>query len=237
MKITVIIVAGGKGTRMQADKPKQYLELYDKPILMETIANVSRQLQNDDRIIVVVPREDESFVRKLIRNIFVQRSHFPLVEVTGGGDTRAESVLEGLNATDSETEIIAVHDGVRPFVNASLFRRLMGAVKDGHGSVLPALPSDDSIRLKVGNDFKAIPRETVFRVQTPQVFDAALLRHAYRLYAETPDTTLTDDASIVSALTGEAPYVVEGLKENLKITNPVDLALAKIIAETFDATK
>ena len=234
MKVSFIIVAGGKGTRMQSEKPKQYLELYDKPIIMETLANVSLQLQNDDQIILVVPPDDQGFVQRLVRHIFVQRRRFPRVEVTGGGATRAESVLNGLKLVPDSAEYIAVHDGVRPFVNHSLFSRLFDALLAGHPAVLPALPSDDSIRLKNGEDYKTIPRKEVFRIQTPQVFEASLFRKSYALYREAPDASLTDDASIVSEKGGVAPFVVEGLHENIKITNPVDLALAKVLAETFD---
>lgn len=238
MKISFIIVAGGKGTRMHAEKPKQYLELYDKPVIMETLANVSRQLENNDQVVLVVPPDDKRLVQRLVRHFFMRQERFPKVEVTGGGTTRAESVMNGLKCVPQDTDYISVHDGVRPFVNSSLFKRLFEAVmKDGHGSVLPALPSDDSIRIKEGEKYRVVPRNDVYRIQTPQIFEAKLFRKSYEAYAESPDTSLTDDASVVSEMSGIPPFIVPGLHENIKITNPVDLAIAKVIAGSFDATK
>ena len=234
MNVAFVIVAGGKGTRMGADRPKQYLELDEKPVLIETVANVAYQLQNDDDVVVVVPPGDLDFVRMLIREFFVHRARSPRIQVTGGGETRAESVRKGLDAVPGRAEFVAVHDGVRPFVNASLISRLLGAAGAGARSVIPALPADDSIRLREGKIFRSVPRRDVFRVQTPQLFEASLLRTAYRRYAECPDPALTDDASIVSELCGVAPTIVEGLRENIKITTPTDLRLAQLIAEDFD---
>ena len=236
MKIAFIIVAGGKGTRMQAEKPKQYLELYDKPIVMETVANVSRLLSKEDSLILVVPPEDQGFVQRMISHFFVRSRRFPRLKITGGGSTRAESVMNGLKQVPKDAEFVAVHDGVRPFVNASLFGRIMEALRDGHLAVLPALPSDDSVRIREGETYRVVPRSDVFRIQTPQVFRAEIFRQAYERYAREPDRTLTDDASVVSEYCGEEPFIVPGIHENIKITNPIDLEVAKVLVEHFDAT-
>lgn len=238
MRVAFIIVAGGKGLRMKSDKPKQYLELKDKPIIIETIANVSRQLTHDDQVIVVVPPSDKSYAQKLLEHFYSHREKFPRIEIVGGGATRHESVAAGLEKVSPEMDYIAVHDGVRPFVTRSLFLRLFDALNSGNPSVLPALPSDESIRLRRGDSYDTFPREKVFRIQTPQVFRAELLRKAYATYTkESSNKNQTDDAGIVEYTCGVPPYIIEGIRENIKITNPVDLAIARVILDSFDATR
>lgn len=211
-----IIVAGGSGSRMQHKIPKQFIEVAGKPILMHTI----EQFYNynpDVRLIVALPEQQQDLWRKLCQKYKFTIFHL----VVAGGVTRFGSVKNGLAMVQGDG-LVAVHDGVRPFVSTDIIKQTYQAAAD-HGAAIVAVSPKDSIREITSEGSKAVSRTHYKLVQTPQCFKAALLRKAY----EQPESDhFTDDASVVERL-GEQIVLVEGSYRNIKITTPEDLLLAE----------
>lgn len=216
-----IIVAGGSGSRMQHSQPKQFIEVAGKPILMHTIERFY-QYNPAVRIVVVLPQEQLNTWRELCR-----KHSFKLFHMTvPGGVTRFGSVKNGLGAVQGEG-LVAVHDGVRPFVAVETIKEAFNAAA-GHGSAVVAVSPKDSIRELTEEGSRAVPRAKYKLVQTPQCFQAAILRKAY----EQPEQEhFTDDASVVESI-GEKITLVEGSYRNIKITTPEDLILAEAFANS-----
>ncbi|MBC5994934.1 2-C-methyl-D-erythritol 4-phosphate cytidylyltransferase [Pontibacter cellulosilyticus] len=214
-----IIVAGGTGARMQHDLPKQFIEVAGKPILMHTIERFYKY-NPAIRLIVVLPQEQLTTWRELCR-----KHNFKLFHMTvAGGTTRFGSVKNGLGAVMGDG-LIAVHDGVRPFVEVETIQAAYVAATK-YGSAVVAVSPKDSIRELTEEGSRAVPRTKYKLVQTPQVFQASILRKAY----EQPEQEyFTDDASVVESI-GESITLVEGSYRNIKITTPEDLILAESFA-------
>ncbi|WP_299826237.1 2-C-methyl-D-erythritol 4-phosphate cytidylyltransferase [uncultured Pontibacter sp.] len=214
-----IIVAGGSGTRMQHDVPKQFIEVAGKPILMHTIERFYKY-SAAIRLIVVLPQEQLSTWRELCRKYNFKLFHM----IVAGGTTRFGSVKNGLGAVIGEG-LIAVHDGVRPFVDTETIQEAYKTAA-ATGSAVVAVSPKDSIRELTQEGSSAVPRAKYKLVQTPQVFQASILRQAY----EQPEKEwFTDDASVVESI-GERITLVEGSYRNIKITTPEDLILAEAFA-------
>lgn len=212
-----IIVAGGKGLRMGGEIPKQFLPIEGKPILMHTIEAFRKALP-DGKIVLVLPKAQHDYWHELCRE-----HRFPSPRlITEGGETRFHSVRNGLALLPDDKEaVVGVHDGVRPFVSAETIRRCYKAASEGQAAV-PVVPIVETIR-QILPDGTSItkPRDAYRLVQTPQTFPLALLKEAYRQpYSE----AFTDDASVVEAL-GKAITMIEGNRENIKITTPSDLRM------------
>lgn len=224
MERFAILVAGGQGLRMGGDVPKQFLPLGGQPVLMHTIDRF-REVFPDIHIIIVLPQGQHDYWHDLCR-----RHHLEGGFLTApGGDTRFHSVLNGLNAIPADVSegLVGVHDGVRPFVSRdTLWRCYEEAARSG--TAVPVTPVVETLRhVSPDGESMTVPRSDYRLVQTPQVFSLALLRQAYRQpYAP----QFTDDASVVEAL-GERITLVEGNRENIKLTTPADLLLAKGIME------
>ena len=224
MERFAILVAGGQGLRMGGDVPKQFLPLGGRPVLMHTIDRF-REVFPDMHIIVVLPQGQHDYWHDLCR-----RHHLEGGFLTApGGDTRFHSVLNGLNAIPADVSegLVGVHDGVRPFVSRDTLRRCYDEAARS-GTAVPVTPVVETLRhVSPDGESMTVPRGDYRLVQTPQVFSLALLRQAYRQpYAP----QFTDDASVVEAL-GERITLVEGNRENIKLTTPADLLLAKGIME------
>lgn len=224
MERFAILVAGGQGLRMGGDVPKQFLPLGGRPVLMHTIDRF-REVFPDMHIIVVLPQGQHDYWHDLCR-----RHHLEGGFLTApGGDTRFHSVLNGLNAIPADVSegLVGVHDGVRPFVSRDTLRRCYDEAARS-GTAVPVVPVVETLRhVSPDGESMTVPRGDYRLVQTPQVFSLALLRWAYRQpYAP----QFTDDASVVEAL-GERITLVEGNRENIKLTTPADLLLAKGIME------
>ena len=216
MKRYAVIVAGGQGVRMGADRPKQFLEIAGKPILRHT---VERFLAFDPsiEITLVLPHDQRDWWRDYCRaSGFLQR-----YAVVSGGITRFHSVRNALDYVGAEG-LVAIHDGVRPIVSGALLERLFSAARTCP-AVVPAVPVVESVRRKDGDASVPVSRDGLMLVQTPQVFDVKMLKEAYR-QPFSPD--FTDDASVVERA-GGVIRLVEGDRRNLKITTPDDLALAE----------
>ncbi|HEV2481635.1 MAG TPA: 2-C-methyl-D-erythritol 4-phosphate cytidylyltransferase [Puia sp.] len=216
MKKYAVIVAGGAGTRMGTDTPKQFLELCGRPILWYTL-NTFLSAYEDMPVVLVAPEHHQETTRALVAT-----TAFPArIEIVAGGATRFESVRNGL-ATISEESVIFVHDGVRCLVSRELIHRCYAAALQ-YGSAIPVVDSKDSVRLLTPNGNEAIDRHRVKLVQTPQTFLSKLLIPAYRVaYRE----GFTDEASVVEAA-GHPIHLVEGELDNIKITVPADLTVAE----------
>lgn len=211
----VIIVAGGSGTRMKSAIPKQFLELEGMPVLMRTI---TRFYSYDEHmsIIVVLPALQTTEWQRLCEKHAFSVKH----QVTTGGETRFHSVKNGLNLIHT-SGIVAIHDGVRPLVSRETIQRCF---ETAHrlGNAIPCIPVHETVRQVSDSESKTIDRSTLRLIQTPQVFDVELVKKAY----ESPySQKFTDDASVLENL-GENINLVNGNRENIKITEPSDLILA-----------
>ena len=215
-----IIVAGGSGSRMQQELPKQFIEVAGKPVLMHTAERFYRY-SPEVRLIVVLPRLQLAIWHELCR-----RHRFTIGHTTvAGGTTRFGSVKNGLEAVQGEA-LVAVHDGVRPFVEAEVIKAAFEAAAI-YGSAVVAVSPKDSIRELTQEGSRAVPRANYKLVQTPQCFRSSILRRAY----EQPEQAhFTDDASVVEQL-GEKIVLVAGSYRNIKITTPEDIILAEAFAK------
>lgn len=218
MRRTVVIVAGGKGLRMGTDIPKQFLPVGGMPVLMRTI-NAFHNFDADMDIILVLPSDQQGYWSELCREYSFCTPH----RIADGGETRFHSVRNGL-ALAADGGLISVHDGVRPFVTAEVIERCF-AEAEQKKAVIPVIPVVDTVRQLVDVGSVTVSRDLYRLVQTPQTFDAALLKEAYR-QPYTPH--FTDDASVVEAF-GHEVTLVEGCRENIKITTQFDLKVAEAI--------
>ncbi|AKD02955.1 2-C-methyl-D-erythritol 4-phosphate cytidylyltransferase [Pontibacter korlensis] len=214
-----IIVAGGSGSRMQHDIPKQFIEVAGKPILMRTVEQFYKY-NPQIRLVVVLPQEQQNTWRSLCK-----KHNFKLFHMTvPGGRTRFGSVKNGLDTVLGDA-LVAVHDGVRPFVDVATIKDAFETAAS-NGSAVVAVSPKDSIRELTEEGSRAVPRAKYKLVQTPQCFQAGVLRKAY----EQPEQEhFTDDASVVESI-GERITLVEGSYRNIKITTPEDLILAEAFA-------
>ena len=218
MKRTVIIVAGGKGLRMGGDLPKQFIPLQGKPVLMHTIETFHKW-DSAACIVLVIPEEHDSYWKMLCEELNFTISH----HVVYGGETRFHSVRNGLREVEGEA-LVAVHDGVRPFVTPEVITSCFDAA-EASAAAIPVVPMIESVREVTGEESHPFDRNRLCIVQTPQVFNSEILRKAY----EQPyDERFTDDASLVEA-SGHLIRLVEGNRENIKITTPMDLQYALLI--------
>ncbi len=221
MKYYAIIVAGGKGLRMGGDVPKQFQLVGGRPVLMHTLQQFRNAIA-DLQIILVLPREQQDYWRERCRQYEFGVEH----RVADGGQTRFHSVKNGLALIpDGEEGIVGVHDGVRPFASADLIRRCYAAAVEAE-AVVPAVPVVESLRHE---ERGAIDRKGYRLVQTPQTFSIPLLKAAYcQDYRE----AFTDDASVVEAY-GHRVAMIDGIRENIKLTTPFDMVVAEaLLAES-----
>ena len=222
MKTLAIIVAGGSGTRFGAQLPKQFLELKGRPILMRTIEAFGQCGDCSFDIVVTLPADQMDLWQQLCHKYGFDLPH----RVVPGGETRWHSVKNALDSIldINDVDIIAVHDGVRPLITAELIGRTIETARRD-GAAIPVVTLNDSVRQVKGEISHALDRSTLRAVQTPQAFDARLLHDAYSLPYQ---PTFTDDASVVECA-GHLVTLVEGDPHNLKITRPMDLALAEYL--------
>jgi len=223
MSYAALITAGGIGKRMGANGPKQYLNLLGEPILGRTVM-VFELLPLIDVIVVTVPPGDESRCRSLLTDRLGARK---VRAVVSGGATRQASVYEGLLRL-KDTEIIAVHDGVRPLVSPEVITATLEAARDV-GAAVACSPVRDTVKRRFGERLETIPRSDLWLAHTPQTFKTPLILEAHER-ARTDGADMTDDCALVERL--NAPVaIVEDSDENLKITTPADLETARMILE------
>lgn len=205
---------------MGGDLPKQFLPLRGKPALMHTLEAFYRWDAAVERLLVI-PQEHEAYWRMLCRELCCTIPH----RIVYGGATRFHSVKNGLRTIAGDEGVVAIHDGVRPFVAREVIASCFAAA-EAFGAAIPVVPVMESVRERDGNDSRPFDRNRLCIVQTPQVFRAGLLRRAY---GRPCDERFTDDASLVEAVTGHAIRLVDGNRENIKITTPADLRCAAFL--------
>jgi len=224
--VYALIVAGGRGDRFHSRLPKQYHALSGVPILTRTLHAFDR-CDVIDRIVLVVPPEDIGFVRDAM---IAPAGLGKRIAVAGGGRRRQDSVFNGLAAVPLDAPLVVVHDAVRPFVTGEIITACAHAAKQ-HGACIAALPVWDTLkRVSVSGCIEAtLPRERVWMAQTPQAFQAALIRTAHQR-AQREQLSATDDADLVERM-GAVVHVIPGSSRNIKITTAEDLALAAALLQ------
>ena len=216
----IIIVAGGKGLRMGSDIPKQFLPIGGKPVLMRTLERF-REYSDDIQIILVLPEAQQEYWHQLC-----DEYHFD-VEYTlaNGGQTRFHSVQNGLTKVPDDAQgVVGVHDGVRPFPSIEVIKNCYETARTAK-AVIPVIPVVETVRQLDGDSSQTVPRDQYRLVQTPQTFDIQLLKAANN---QPYNDGFTDDASVVEAF-GHKITLVEGNRENIKITTPYDLKIAEVL--------
>ena len=222
LKKYAIIVAGGKGLRMGGDLPKQFIPVEGRPVLMRTL-DTFHACDPSIQLILVLPPDHQPYWQELCREYGFRVPH----RIADGGATRFHSVQSGLALVGEPDALVAVHDGVRPFVSHEVIARCY-AEAEAHGAAVPVVPVVETVRQLLPEGSKTVSRDAYRLVQTPQTFRAPLLRRAYgQPFCE----AFTDDASVVEAL-GHAVHLVEGNRENIKITTPFDLIVARALVQT-----
>ena len=218
-----IIAAAGAGTRMASNRPKQFLLLAGTPVVFHTLKPFE-ECEQIHEVIVVLPAEESAGFLSLAGKYGLRK----VARVVPGGATRADSVKRGLMAIRSATaEIVAVHDGVRPFVTVDEIDSTIAAAQTDGAAILVGRVTDTIKQVSDGSVVKTLDRDGLRRALTPQCFRYELLRQAYQR-ADVNDPSLTDESALVEQL-GHRVTVVEGSSRNIKITTPADL----LIAEAF----
>ena len=215
----VIIVAGGSGLRMGSDIPKQFIALKGKPILMRTLKKFQDAFP-DIIIKLVLPKDQQEYWRSLCQQYSFSIPH----EIVDGGNTRFQSVHSGLKSINATDGIVAIHDGVRPFISTAIILKSF-SVAEEFGNATVAVPMKDSIRMVEEDGNFAVDRTSYKVIQTPQTFQLDLIKKAFT----TPELPIfTDDASVFEHA-GHKIILIEGGYENIKITTPEDLILGEAL--------
>ena len=211
-----IIVAGGSGSRMKSELPKQFIDIGGLPILMHTLKKF-KDADADIELILILPESQFEFWQELCekhRNVMQKLPH----QLVAGGESRFQSGKNGLQAIDNDG-LVAIHDGVRPFVSAEIIKESFKIAQE-KGTAVVSVPSKDSVRV----NGQAIDRATIRLIQTPQTFQVSLIKKAFETEELAP---FTDDASVAEHA-GFAINLIEGSYENIKITTPEDLLWAEV---------
>ena len=216
MKKYAIIVAGGMGSRMKVNMPKQFLHLKNKPILFYTLDTFLKSFE-ELQIILVLPQDYIEAGQEIINEYFNKVR----IKITVGGGTRFQSVKNGLQLI-TEDSIVFVHDGVRCLLSVDLIHRCYQSAVE-FGSAIPVINSKDSVRLVLEQGNEALERDRVKLVQTPQTFQSKILLPAFGVDYQ---DKFTDEATVVEAF-GMKVHLVVGEEQNIKITQPIDLLLAE----------
>lgn len=229
MKTTVIILAAGKGKRMNSNINKQYIEINNKPILVYTLEKF-QESECIDEIVLVVGKEDIEYVEKEIKNKYCFEKINYVVE---GGVERQDSVYEGIKKVSNDTDIILIHDGARPFVSISNIRKLVNEIPI-HKACILGVKVKDTIKM-VDNDGYIVntpDRKNLYAAQTPQGFLKDIIEKAYEIGIN-ENKFFTDDSMLVEEYLNTKVKVVEGSYENIKITTKEDIDIAKRYIEEY----
>lgn len=218
MKKFVVIVAGGSGSRMGSEIPKQFLLLAGKPILMHTV-EVFHNFDPKAEIIVVLPEDQQEYWKDLCLTLNFGLTH----QVVSGGESRFHSVRNGLARIET-SGVVFIHDGVRPLVSSETLSRCLKTAQE-LGNAIPVLPVTESLRKTEGETSISVDRSLYFSVQTPQTFRCEQILEAF---GQAFNPAFTDDASVAEKA-GFRINLVEGNRENIKITTPVDLVFAEAL--------
>lgn len=217
----VIIVAGGTGSRMRSDIPKQFLKINQTPII---VLSIQQFISFDPKInvVIAVHKDFQSHLTSILKKYFSNKK----ITVVLGGETRFHSVKNALSAIDETSGIIGIHDAARPFVSVEVIKNCY-SIAAKKGNAIPAITLSESVRKVSVHQNKAVNRNDYKVIQTPQCFKTALIKKAFQ---KKYSTKFTDDATVLESI-GEHINLVEGNFENIKITNPNDLIIAKAYAK------
>lgn len=224
MKIVALIAAAGKGKRMNTRISKPFIPIFGKPILAYTIEKFEK-CRLIDKIYLTVNSEEKELCS---RNVIIKYNFSRVQELVDGGETRQDSVYNGLKALDKDTDIVVIHDGARPLIEETLIRDSIEKAQK-YGAAIAAIPIKDTVKKSENNFFinKTLNREEIWRAQTPQTFKYDLILPAYHK-AYKDKYLATDDAAILERY-GHKVKLIIGSEENIKITTPFDI----IVAENF----
>ena len=223
MKIVALIAAAGKGRRMNSRISKPFIPVSGKPILAYTIDKFEK-CKSIDKIYLIVSPEEKEICHK---NIILKYNFSKVQELVDGGDTRQDSIYNGLKALDRDTDIVVIHDGARPLVEETIIQDSIEKAQK-YGAAIAAIPIKDTVK-KSDNNFyisKTLNREEIWRAQTPQTFKYDIILPAYH-QAYKDKYLATDDAAIVEKY-GHKVKLIIGPEENIKITTPFDLIVAEV---------
>ncbi|MDE2217656.1 MAG: 2-C-methyl-D-erythritol 4-phosphate cytidylyltransferase [Planctomycetota bacterium] len=224
MKVSVVLVGAGLGLRMGGAVKKPFMQIHGKPIFLHTIERFS---QNDmiKEIILVVGETEIQSIREQWQSAL---DTFKVKKIVPGGKRRQDSVYNGLCQTETDAEIVLIHDAVRPLVRREYIEAVIQKTKESHAAILAA-PIKATVK-EVGNNFyiqRTIPRNSLWMAQTPQGFEKSLILKAFHQFKDT-GVEFTDDAEMVEKL-GYPVCIVPGTDENIKITTPEDIKLAEAL--------
>ena len=222
--VAAVIVAAGKGTRMNGDLPKQYLLLENLPILSHTLM-VFESCDLIHEIVMVIPESDTAYCRE---NVLAKISITKKIQLVSGGEKRQDSVYKGILAVDRHSDIVVIHDGVRPFVRSGQLAAVIRGAEQFGASIL-GTPACDTLKEIDDSEtiVKTIQRDRIWLAQTPQAFQYDLIKKAHAM-ALRDKYQSTDDASLVEWL-GAPVKIISGSRDNIKITDQEDLTIARAL--------
>ncbi len=221
-KVTAIVLAAGRGSRMNSDIPKQYLSLLGKPVLFYSLQAFEKS--SVDEIVLVVGSGEQEYCRELITKYCFKK----VLKIVEGGSERYFSVHHGLLAAE-EAEYVLIHDGARPLISTEVINQAIDRVKET-GACVVGMPVKDTIQLVDDNGvISSTPeRRLTWIAQTPQCFSYELALASYNKAVESGDSTITDDAMVVQRYGNVRAVMLEGGYENIKVTTPEDIAVAEL---------
>ena len=219
---SIVVVAGGKGSRMQSDIPKQFLHLAGKPLLMHTLSQCAAVV-GVEKLVLVLPESHMDYWQELCAAYSFGIHHI----LVAGGPTRTDSVAHGVEALAGEVTLVAVHDGARPLISPEVIDGAFRLAATA-GNAVVAVKAKDSIRYYDGHRTEALDRSHIYQVQTPQIFSTSPLLEA--LQNRDASKAYTDEASLMEAL-GHKIHLYEGDYRNIKVTTPEDLLLAEALLQ------
>ena len=224
---TAIVLAAGQGRRMGTETQKQYLEILGKPVLWYSLEAFQKSEIIDDIIIVVGKGQEEYCKKEIVEKYQIQK----VKKIVSGGAERYHSVWNGLKELQ-ESGYVFIHDGARPFVDEEMIKRAYENVLQYKACVV-GMPVKDTIKIADSSRFaqETPDRNRVWSVQTPQVFETAIIKNAYEILLKQEDNSVTDDAMVVEKTLGKKVKLVQGSYENIKITTPEDLDIARVFAK------
>jgi 2-C-methyl-D-erythritol 4-phosphate cytidylyltransferase len=223
----LIIAAGGSGSRMDNEIPKQYLEIHEKPVIIWTLKAFQAFIKPQNTIIVI-----SAIHQKYWEEILKYYPEFKDCILAIGGPTRFHSIKAGLKFVPNNV-LLAIHDAARPLVNSKTIENCI-KIAQIKGNAIPVININESVRIKIGNTNKSLSRKNIKIVQTPQIFKSEILKDAYQIPY---DELFTDDASVIEE-NGLDIFLAEGNQENIKITNNTDFNFASfILSHSFPSTE
>lgn len=227
MNLSLIVASAGEGSRMKMNKRKQNIPIYNKPLLWHTLNSFLNNKIKFSNIYIMVNKKDIDYTRnQIIPNLYFDKDIN--INVLPGGNSRVETIKNGVNNLSKLTDYVLIHDGARPFIDEDLLNRLITALKN-YNAVIPAVSVKDTIKVKNNNSLvdNTLDRDSLVAVQTPQAFSYKIIKEAYKNIDQI-EGKIYDDSLLVERL-GEPVKIVVGDYDNFKITTKEDLEKAEYL--------